>query len=162
MISISVEAQDPLICATLTDTVQNRLQQFITDYRTSKARKDLEYYQKLCSEAKSKYEKVRQTYGSYADANNDIILESYKLKENDLENEMQLLYNNYTALQTQVQQARAKLTLQTPAFTTLQSASVPLKPAGPKRMLFVIGMTFLTFMIITFFSIRKVILGEID
>ncbi len=34
--------------------------------------------------------------------------------------EMQLLYNNYTALQTQVQQARAKLTLQTPAFTTLQ------------------------------------------
>lgn len=162
VISISVEAQDPLICATLTDTVQNRLQQFITDYRTSKARKDLEYYQKLCSEAKSKYEKVRQTYGSYADANNDIILESYKLKENDLENEMQLLYNNYTALQTQVQQARAKLTLQTPAFTTLQSASVPLKPAGPKRMLFVIGMTFLTFMIITFFSIRKVILGEID
>lgn len=85
MISISVEAQDPLICATLTDTVQNRLQQFITDYRTSKARKDLEYYQELCSEAKSKYEKVRQTYGSYADANNDIILESYKLKENDLE-----------------------------------------------------------------------------
>lgn len=162
VISISVEAQDPLICATLTDTVQNRLQQFITDYRTSKARKDLEYYQELCSEAKSKYEKVRQTYGSYADANNDIILESYKLKENDLENEMQLLYNNYTALQTQVQQARAKLTLQTPAFTTLQSASVPLKPAGPKRMLFVIGMTFLTFMIITFFSIRKVIFGEID
>lgn len=155
VISISVEAQDPLICATLTDTVQARLQQFITDYRTSKARKDLEYYQKLCSEAKSKYEKVRQTYGSYADANNDIILESYKLKENDLENEMQLLYNNYTALQAQVQQARAKLTLQTPAFTTLQSASVPLKPAGPKRMLFVIGMTFLTFMIITFFSIRK-------
>ena len=155
VISISVEAQDPLICATLTDTVQARLQQFITDYRTSKARKDLEYYQKLCSEAK-------RTYGSYADANNDIILESYKLKENDLENEMQLLYNNYTALQAQVQQARAKLTLQTPAFTTLQSASVPLKPAGPKRMLFVIGMTFLTFMIITFFSIRKVIFGEID
>ena len=38
LISISVEAQDPLICATLTDTVQARLQQFITDYSTSKAR----------------------------------------------------------------------------------------------------------------------------
>ena len=35
VISISVDAQDPLICATLTDTVQARLQQFITDYRTS-------------------------------------------------------------------------------------------------------------------------------
>ena len=160
VISISVEDQDPLICATLTDTVQSRLQQFITEYRTRKARKDLEYYQKLCADAKSKYEKVRQTYGSYADANNDVILESYKLKENDLENEMQLLYNNYTALQGQVQQARAKLTLQTPAFTTLQSASVPLKPAGPKRMLFVLGMCIMTFMVITIYSIRKIIFGE--
>lgn len=160
VISISVEDQDPLICATITDTVQSRLQQFITEYRTSKARKDLEYYQKLCADAKSKYEKVRQTYGSYADANNDVILESYKLKENDLENEMQLLYNNYTALQGQVQQARAKLTLQTPAFTTLQSASVPLKPAGPKRMLFVLGMCIMSFMVITIYSIRKIIFGE--
>ena len=103
---------------------------------------------------------MRRTYGSYADANNDVILESYKLKENDLENEMQLLYNNYTALQGQVQQARAKLTLQTPAFTTLQNASVPLKPAGPKRMLFVLGMCIMAFMVITIYSIRKIIFGE--
>ena len=120
----------------------------------------MQYYQKLCSEAKEKYEKVRRTYGSYADANQDVILESYKLKENDLENQMQLLYNNYIALQTQVQQAQAKLLMQTPAFTTLQNASVPLKPAGPKRMLFVLGMTFLAFMIITIYSIRNIIFRE--
>lgn len=160
VISISVQDQDPLICASMTDTVQARLQQFITEYRTSKARKDLNYYKKLCADAKNKYEKVRQTYGSYADANQDVLLESYKLKENDLENEMQLLYNNYTAMQTQVQQAQARLTLQTPAFTTLQNASVPLKPAGPKRMIFVVGMCFLAFVVITLYSIRKVIFGE--
>ena len=31
----------------------------------------------------------------------------------------------------------------TPAFTTLKSAIVPVKPAGPKRMLFVAGMLIL-------------------
>lgn len=160
VISISVEDQDPLIAATIADTVQVRLQQFITDYRTSKAKKDLDYYKKLCATAKSKYEKTRQTYGSYADANQDVILESYKLKENDLENEMQLLYNNYTAMQTQVQQAQAKLLMQTPAFTTLQNASVPLKPSGPKRMIFVLAMTFVAFMIITIYSIRDIIFTE--
>lgn len=160
VISITVRDQDPLICATLADTVQQRLQQFITEYRTSKARKDLQYYQKLCTEAKGKYEKVRRTYGSYADANQDVILESYKLKQNDLENQMQLLYNNYTALQAQVQQAQAKLLMQTPAFTTLQNASVPLKPAGPKRMIFVLGMTFFAFIIITIYSIRNIIFRE--
>lgn len=162
VISISVDDQDPLICATIADTVRARLQQFITEYRTSKARTDLEYYQKMCKDAKEKYEKVRRTYGSYSDANQDVVLESFKLKENDLENEMQLLYNNYTALTTQVQQAQAKLLMQTPAFTTLQNASVPLKPTGPKRMIFALGMTLLAFIIITFFSVRKVIFGEID
>lgn len=160
VISISVEDQDPLIAATLADTVQARLQQFITDYRTSKARKDLQYYQELCSQAKEKYEKTRRTYGRYSDSNQDVILESYKLKQNDLENEMQLLYNNYTTLQTQVQQAQAKLLMQTPAFTTLQSASVPLKPAGPKRMIFVLGMTFLAFIIVTIYSSKNVIFRE--
>lgn len=160
VISISVEDQDPLIAATIADTVQVRLQQFITDYRTSKAKKDLDYYKKLCANAKSKYDKVRQTYGSYADANQDVVLESYKLKENDLENEMQLLYNNYTAMQAQVQQAQAKLLMQTPAFTTLQNASVPLKPSGPKRMIFVLAMTFVAFMIITIYSIRDIIFTE--
>lgn len=160
VISISVDDQDPLICATVADTVRQRLQQFITEYRTSKARTDLEYYQRLCKDAKEKYEKVRRTYGSYSDANQDVILESYKLKENDLENEMQLLYNNYTALTTQVQQAQAKLLMQTPAFTTLQNASVPLKPTGPKRMIFALGMTFLAFIILTFYFVKDIIFTE--
>ena len=162
VISISVEDQDPLICATLADTVQAKLQDFITDYRTKKAKKDLEYYKKLSSDAKSKYERIRQQYGSYSDANQDVVLESYRLKANDMENEMQLLYNTYTTLQAQVQQAQAKLLMQTPAFTTLQSASVPLKPAGPKRMLFVLGMTVLVFLIISIYSTRKIIFGEME
>ena len=160
VISITVEDQDPLICATLADTVQAKLQDFITSYRTKKAKKDLEYYKKLSSDAKSKYERIRQQYGSYSDANQDVVLESYRLKANDMENEMQLLYNTYTSLQAQVQQAQAKLLMQTPAFTTLQSASVPLKPAGPKRMLFVLGMTFLAFIVVTVYSIRKMIFRE--
>lgn len=160
VISITVEDQDPLICATLADTVQTKLQDFITAYRTKKAKKDLEYYKKLSSDAKSKYERIRQQYGSYSDANQDVVLESYRLKANDMENEMQLLYNTYTSLQAQVQQAQAKLLMQTPAFTTLQSASVPLKPAGPKRMLFVLGMSFIAFIVVTVYSIRKLIFRE--
>lgn len=160
VISITVEDQDPLICATLADTVQTKLQDFITAYRTKKAKKDLEYYKKLSSDAKSKYERIRQQYGSYSDANQDVVLESYRLKANDMENEMQLLYNTYTTLQAQVQQAQAKLLMQTPAFTTLQSASVPLKPAGPKRMIFVLAMTFLAFIVVTVYSIRKMIFRE--
>ena len=39
--TLSVTMQDPLISASLTDTVMHCLQNYITDYRTNKARHDL-------------------------------------------------------------------------------------------------------------------------
>ena len=56
VITINVTDQNALICATMADTVKNRLQNFITDYRTSKARVDLEYNQKIYQEAKARYD----------------------------------------------------------------------------------------------------------
>ena len=145
VINIMVRDQDRLICKTVADSVCSLLQQFITDYRTNKARTDLEYYKKLAADAKHDYERARQLYGSYSDANMDVVLESYRAKQEDLENDMQLKFNTYTALQTQLQQAKAKVQERTPAFTLLKGASVPIRPAGPKRMIFVLGMLFLTF-----------------
>ena len=54
-VSIAVTMQDPLISATLTDTVMQKLQDYITDYRTNKARHDLDFTQKLYDEAQQKY-----------------------------------------------------------------------------------------------------------
>lgn len=47
VITINVEDQDPLICATIADSARVKLQQFIIKYRTNKARIDLEYT-KIC------------------------------------------------------------------------------------------------------------------
>ena len=145
VISISVEAQDPLICKTVADSVKERLQTFITNYRTNKARIDEKHYKNLVEEAKADYEKARRLYGSYADSNMEMVLESYRAKQTDLENDMQLKYNTYTTLMTQYQMAKAKVQERTPAFTLVQGAAVPIKPAGPKRMLFVAGMCILAF-----------------
>lgn len=145
VITAVVKDQDKLICKTIADSVKNQLQAFITEYRTNKARVDLEYYKKLAAEAKHDYERARQLYGSYSDANTDVVLQSFRSKQDDLENDMQLKFNTYSVLSTQLQQAKAKVQERTPAFTLLKGADVPVKPAGPKRMLFVLGMLFLTF-----------------
>jgi uncharacterized protein involved in exopolysaccharide biosynthesis len=155
VISISVEDQDPFISATMADSVRVRLQRFITDYRTSKAKQDVEYYEKLTRKSKADYERVRQAYGAYADANTDVILQSYISKKEDLENDMQLKFNAYTAFNTQLQAARASLQKRTPAFTIIQGASVPQKPFKPKRMIFVVGMIFLAFVGTSLFILRK-------
>ena len=48
----------------------------------------------------------------------------------DLENEMQLQYKAYNTASAQLLAAEAKVQQETPAFTTLQSATVPVKKAG--------------------------------
>ena len=155
VITINVTDQDPVICATMADTVKTRLQNFITDYRTSKARVDLEYNQKIFTEAKARYEKARRRYAEFADANQDIILESVRQKQTDLENEMQLQYNAYQQVAAQLLAAEAKVQQETPAFTTLQSATVPVLKAGPKRAQMCLIFVFLAFLGVTAYILYK-------
>lgn len=143
IISIVVKDQDPKVCALMADSTCRKLQEFIVSYRTSKARIDYEYYQKLTEEAKKDYDKALVNFSRFSDANADLVLSSMKAKEDYLESEMQLKYNVYTAMSTQMQSAGAKLQEATPAFTVIQSASMPVKAAGPKRMLIAIAMTIL-------------------
>jgi hypothetical protein len=145
MINITVTDQDPMVCAIMADSTSQKLQDFIVQYRTNKARIDYEYYKNLCAEAKIDYENARKLYSSYADANQDIYLTSYKTEIENLENEMQLKYNTYTSMSSQMQNASAKLQEATPAFSVIESASVPTRPAGPKRMIISIFMMILSF-----------------
>ena len=161
IISINVKDQDPLVCKAMADTVQIKLQQFITEYRTNKSRVDVEYYRKLTREAWERYRTIRDAYIRCTDANTDVILASVRSRVEDLENDMQLKYTAYTDLQSQLQDAEAKLQARTPAFTLLKGASVPIKPAGPKRMIFVIAMLFFTFIGTAMFILRHGIMNLI-
>ena len=63
--TLSVTMQDPLISASLTDTVMHCLQNYITDYRTNKARHDLAFTEKLYGEAKASYESAQKKYAKF-------------------------------------------------------------------------------------------------
>ena len=70
------------------------------------------------------------------------MLESYKAKESDLENEMQLQYNIYTQLTTQLQMARAKVIEKTPVYAILQPTTVPYRHSSPKKSIIVLAFLF--------------------
>lgn len=157
VVTINATDQDPYICKTLADSVRSLLQVYIIDYRTKKARLDYNHYKHLMAEAKSEYEKARRAYGRFGDANNDVVLQSVRLQTEDLENEMQLKYNAYSAMVQQTDLARAKLQAQTPAFTLITGAAMPTKPSAPKRMIFVGVWFVLSFIITTGITLRKVL-----
>ena len=155
LITINVTAQDPYVAGLLADSVKARLQNFLTEYRTSKARRDLAYAEKLNKQAKKDYERARQLYVDYMDANQDVMLMSAQQKQMDLENDMQLQYNNYTATSAQVIAARAKVQEVTPAFTPLQSATVPLGSTSPNKPQILLICLFLAVLGTTIYALQK-------
>lgn len=155
VIKINVTDQDSRIAATMADSVKNRLQDFLTEYRTNKARHDLSYAISLQKQAKKDYERARQIYVDFMDANQDLSLASARQKQIDLENEMQLQYNNYTAVSAQVIAAKARVQEVTPAFTTLQSATIPLRKDGPKRGKIVLICLFVSVIFTTIYILHK-------
>ena len=155
VITIDVTDQDPLIAATMADSVQTRLQDFITDYRTRKARVDLAYNQKLYKEAQERYEKARVKSAAYSDANRHAIFADKQSERTKLENEMQLQYRAYSQIAAQLQMAEAKVQEDTPAFTTLQPATVPVKKTGPKRFVNCLLLVFLAFIVTTIYVWKK-------
>lgn len=145
VITISVMMQDPLVSATLADTVVSRLQEYITDYRTNKARKDLEYAELLNKEAQENYYKAQQKYADYLDRNNGLILHSAQTTRERLQNEATLAFNLYNQTAQQVQVAKAKVQENTPVYATVTPATVPIKPTSPRKPLILVGFVFLAF-----------------
>lgn len=155
VITINVIDQNPVVSAVMADSVKVYLQKFITDYRTSKARGDLAYSKIIYQEAKARYENARREYSRYVDANTNIILQTVRQRQIDLENELQIQYNSYVQVANQVLAAEAKVQEETPAFTTIQSASVPVRKAGPSRAKKCFVWTFLAFLAITAWVLYK-------
>ena len=145
VISIEVTDQDPVICATMADSVKVRLQKAITDYRTSKVRVDLEHNKKMLAEAKERYEKACDAFVRYADGNQKIFLQTARQQRSKLEDDMQLQRSIYQQLVSQVQQAEMRVQEATPAFTTLQNATVPVRRSSPVRKKILLVFLFLAF-----------------
>lgn len=146
VVSVAVTDQDPLVSATMADSVKVHLQDFIIRYRTSKVAEDMRHYQLMRDEAEEEYQEAMVAFSRYSDAHQNTIRQSYQSERDKLETQMALKQNALTAMEAQLQSSKVKLQEKTPAFTTLKSATVPVKPAGPKRVLFVVAMLILTTM----------------
>lgn len=154
VVTFEVTDQDPLVCAQIADTVRCRLQTFITEYRTQKARRDYEFAESLYEEVLEDYNKALERFAKYADANLSIVKQSAAVDRTKLENEVNLKYQAVRQANTSMMTARSKVQDETPAFTVLKRATVPLKPAGPRRKLLIVAFDLLALLAASLYLAR--------
>lgn len=145
VVTLNVKMQNPVVTAMLADTVAARLKTYITEYRTNKSRQDLDYAIKLNEEAKENYYAAQQRYADYLDRNQGMILHSARTVRERLENEATLAFNLYNQTAQKVQHAQAKVQETTPVYAIITPPTVPLRPSSPRKMLILVGWTFLAF-----------------
>lgn len=160
VITISVSDQDRLIAANLADTVRVKLQRYITEYRTNKARTDVAFYQQMTEDAKKAYEEALNEYSRYSDSNFNVFLESVQSRKTVLSNDLQMKQSLYNAASTQYQASLARLQENTPAFTVIQPAVVAQNPFKPRRSMFVLGMTLFITLLSAMWKIKDVLIGK--
>lgn len=142
-LTITCTLQNPVIAANLTSLVQNQLTRYIVNYRTEKVRKEMIFLTSRQDEARKRYDQALFTFSNYKDQNRNRFLNVAKTQEKKLQYEVDLAFNLYSSLTTQLSEAQIRVQKETPIFKVLEPARVPLSRTSPKRSLITIGAMFI-------------------
>lgn len=146
---VSAKMQDPEISLLVADSLLVKLQRYMIDYRTSKARQALTKSQELFAQAKENYYVQDMLYAQALDRNQNLISRSAQVQLDRLKNEMTIAYQIYQQLASQVEVDKIKLQEETPIATVIEPAKIPLRPAAPNKKMIIIAFAFLGLFVAT-------------
>lgn len=141
--TISLEMQDPLVVTDVVNAVVDNLTKYVSDYRTSKARQDAENLLGICEQRKAEYYAAQQAYATYMDANKNVALQSALAERERLQQEMNLAYQVYSQVATNLEAARIAEQQAKPVVTVIKPAEVPYKKTAPSKAKMLVIFTFL-------------------
>lgn len=141
--TISLGMQDPLVAATVMDAVTENLKDYMEEYRTSKVRQDVENLSVICEERKADYYRAQQAYAKFADENKSVVLQSVEAERTRLQQEMNLAFQVYSQVATQLEASRIKEQQAKPVFAIVQPVTIPLKQSAPSKSKILVVFVFL-------------------
>ena len=140
---MSIELQDPKVVATVMDAVTENLKKYVSDYRTSKARQDIDNLEVICAQRKADYYAAQQAYAQSVDGNKSVVRQSAQAELERLQQEMNLAYQVYSQVATQLEGARIQAEQAKPVFVIIDPVTVPIRKTAPSKAKMLVIFTFL-------------------
>ncbi|RIV19393.1 lipopolysaccharide biosynthesis protein [Fibrisoma montanum] len=156
IITITAKMPDANVAAGVAQLAMDYLTQYVTSYRTEKARQDLQFYADRLSEARRRYQNAQKGVFEYNDQHRYMVVQAATMDKQRREAELSIAQTVYTELARQYEQARLKVQERTPVFKVLEPANVPLIRVSPKRTVMVLFYTLAGFVVgsLTVLAIR--------
>lgn len=145
LITVTVKLPDPVVATIITDYSMNFLANYITNYRTEKAKRDLNFLAERLDAAKGKYYTNQAKKAQYSDQYqlSMMKLQAADLQRERIESEYKISSTFYNSLLQKYEEAKLKLQQETPVIKVLEPPVVPNKRSEPKRAIVVLLATFL-------------------
>ena len=121
------------------------LQNIIIENKIETARQNLIFSEGQLIEKKKEFDEIQSKLAYFSDSNLNSVNSFVNNEQDKLEAEFQIIKSVVTELSTQVEQAKLQVSKDTPVFSTIKEAVIPIKRTSPKRTQIVIVFGFIGF-----------------
>lgn len=147
VLTLRAQFPDPQAVAEIGQAAIGLLKENVKEYRTQKARQNLEFVKEQVQQARKRFEEAQQRLAEFRDSNQNLATAKAQSREQELQSQYDLTFNLYNSLSQRKEQAKLDLQEETPVLSVLQPVSVPLEKSSPNTLLIIIGTVFLGFLI---------------
>ena len=131
------------------------LQKIIIDSRIKSAKQKLEYSEKQLASKRIEFEEIQNKLAYFNDSNINLVTSSVINERDKLEAEFQIINAVMIELSKQVEQRKLQVSEDTPVFSIVKEASMPVKRSPPKITLVVLIFGFVGIIVSVFYILIK-------
>lgn len=125
VVSVSAKMPDPKLAANVVKYTVRELTNYLTEYRTEKVQRDLEFVKEQLSKAETRFNKAQLALADFRDSNKGSLTNKALTEQQQLQSEFDISFNLYDGLSQQFEMAKLKVQEETPVFKVLQPIQVP-------------------------------------
>lgn len=130
ILEVEIRLPDPLAASQLNLIITERIREYVTQYRSEKARQNLLLVERLHEESRERYENAQKSLASFTDRNQGNLTATATIERDRLQDDRNLTFNLYSSISQRLEEAKIRLQEDTPIFTILQ---LPILPNAPQR-----------------------------
>lgn len=138
IISVSVKMPNAQTAANIAKFTIEELTEYLTEYRTDKVVRDLEYVEDQLKDVEERFRKAQLALAEFRDGNQGSLTNRALTEQERLQSEYDVAFNVYNSLTQQFEQAKLKVQEETPVFKVLQPVQVPVDDETSGAMILIV------------------------
>ncbi|PWL30917.1 hypothetical protein [uncultured Roseivirga sp.] len=136
-LTLRTEMNDPFLSAQLAYKLESMLNETLIEFNTTKAQKELNFIIEQFKKAESEFFMAQERLAQFKDRNQALSLESVRSDLQRLQSQFDLKFEIYRNVSLQLEEAKVKLSNDTPVLTVINPIAKPNKKSSPNVMIYV-------------------------